>query len=105
MNVRMMAVANVCVFFSFLILYFKIETSHRLIWRVGCFFLAFITLYSLKSPANYFDNKKQIEPQMSKFKNKKFLYNNERGGEDAIRLIIYQLLKRLFNINIPIIKR
>ena len=96
MNVRMMAAANVCVFFSFLILYFKIETSHRLIWRVGCFFLAFITLYSLKSPANYFDNKKQIEPQMSKFKNKKFLYNNERGGEDAYTTYYIPVIKKTF---------
>lgn len=77
MNTRMMAAANVCLFFSFLILYFKFETSDKIIWRISCFFFVFITLYALKSPVSYFENRKHIEPQMTQFKDKKYLYNDE----------------------------
>lgn len=48
MNVRMLAAANFCLFLSFLIIYFKDLKSDRFIFRLGCFFLAFLTLYGLK---------------------------------------------------------
>ncbi|MFL9834471.1 hypothetical protein [Chryseobacterium terrae] len=81
MNVRMMAAANVCLFFSFLILYFKNVTSDKWIWRVCCFFFVFLTAYNLKDTDNFLKNKKMVEPQMSKFKNRKYLYNDERQIE------------------------
>ena len=79
MGVRLMAASNFCLFFSFLILYFQNQLSDKWIWRVSCFFLIFLICYSLKDPGNYLENKKQIEPQMAKFKNKKYLYNNEKN--------------------------
>lgn len=79
MNTRMLAAANFCLFFSFLILYFQKESSDKLIWRVGCFFLAFLSLYNIKSPDNYLKNKNQILSQVSKFKGKKYIYNDERA--------------------------
>lgn len=78
MNVRMMAAANICLFFSFLILYFKNSVIDRWIWRIACFFFVFLTIYNLKDYDNFLNNKNKIEPQMSKFKDKKFLYNDEK---------------------------
>ncbi|WP_312767070.1 hypothetical protein [Epilithonimonas sp.] len=77
MNVRMMAVANICLFFSFLILYFKNVTSDKYIWRISCFFFVFLSLYNLKDYDIFLRNKNIIEPQMSRFSNKKYLYNDE----------------------------
>ncbi|MBO6201249.1 MAG: hypothetical protein J6N74_06490 [Chryseobacterium sp.] len=96
MNTRMMAAANVCLFFSFLILYFKYSGSDKLIFKVACFFLVFFTLYSLKNPVNYFKNRDQIEPQMSKFSHKMYLYNNDRGGEDAFTTYYIPIIKKTF---------
>lgn len=79
MNVRMLAAANFCLFFSFLIIYFKGLKSDRFIFRLGCFFLAFLTLYGLKSPENYLKNKKEIEQQMPKFSSKKYLFDDEQN--------------------------
>lgn len=79
MNVRMLAAANLCLFFSFLLIYFKGLKSDRLIFRLSCFFLGFLTFYSLKSPANYLENKAKIVEQMPKFKSKKYLYDNEHN--------------------------
>ena len=79
MNVRMLAAANFCLFFSFLLIYFKGLQSDRLIFRLGCFFLAFLTVYSLKSPDNYLKNKEQIAQQMPKFSAKKYLFDNEQN--------------------------
>ncbi len=79
MNVRMLAAANFCLFFSFLMIYFKGLQSDRLIFKIGCFFLGFLTLYSLKSPDNYLKNKEQIAQQMPKFSAKKYLFDNEQN--------------------------
>lgn len=79
MNVRMLAAANFCLFFSFLIIYFKDLQSDRFIFRLGYFFLGFLTLYSLKSPDLYLKNKKKITQQMPKFKSKKYLFNDEQA--------------------------
>lgn len=96
MNVRMMAAANVCLFFSFLILYFEKVKTEKYIFRIGCFFLLFFTLYSLKSPVDYFKYRKQIEPQMAKFKHKKFLYNNEKDGNTALTTYYIPVIKKTF---------
>ncbi|MBB4806529.1 hypothetical protein HNP38_001825 [Chryseobacterium defluvii] len=77
MNVRMLAAANFCLFFSFLILYYQYNKDDRWIWRIGCFFLVFLTLYNLKDPGNYLENRNKIKPQMSKFTKKRYLFNNE----------------------------
>lgn len=79
MGTRLMAASNFCLFFSFLILYFQKNTSDKIIWRTGCFFFVFLVLYGLKDPGNYLKNKSAIEPQMTAFKNKKYLYNNEKN--------------------------
>jgi hypothetical protein len=81
MNVRMMAAANICLFFSFLILYFKNVSSDKWLWRICCFFFVFLTAYNLKDADNFLKNKKIIEPQMSQFADRKYLYNNERHIE------------------------
>ena len=96
MNVRMLAAANFCLFFSFLIIYFKDLKSDRFIFRLGCFFLLFLTGYSLKMPSNYFNNRKQIEVQMPKFSHKKYLYNNERGGEESLTTYHVPIIKKTF---------
>lgn len=96
MNTRMMAAANVCLFFSFLILYFKDLKSDKIIFRIACFFLMFFTFYSLKSPVDYFKNRNQIEPQMAKFSHKKYLYNNERGGEESLTTYQIPLINKSF---------
>ena len=85
MNVRMMAAANFCLFFSFLIIYFKDLKSDVFIFRFGCFFLLFLTAYSLKTPMNYFNNRAQIEEQLPKFSEKKYLFNDEKEGKDRRR--------------------
>lgn len=81
MNVRMMAAANVCLFFSFLILYFKNVATDKWIWRISCFFFIFLLGYNLKDYDDYLRNKKIIEPQMSQFSNKRYLYNDEKNIE------------------------
>lgn len=96
MNVRMLAGANFCLFFSFLIIYFKDLKSDRFIFRVGCFFLIFLTAYSLKTPVNYFKNRKQIEAQMPKFSHKKYLYNNEKGGKEALTTYHIPIVNKTF---------
>ncbi|HEX7870752.1 MAG TPA: hypothetical protein VF455_11635 [Chryseobacterium sp.] len=78
-NVRMLAAANVAIFFSFLILYFKYSISDKWIWRIGCFFFVFLTIYNLKDLSNFLKNKNQIEPQMSRFVGKKYLFNDEKN--------------------------
>jgi len=93
MNVRMLSAANFCLYFSFLILYFKYQKNDKLIWRTACFFLAFLTLYSLKTPANYLEKRNKVKAQMPKFKDKKYLFNNERN------------LKTLTTYHIPLIEK
>ena len=82
MNVRMLAAANFCLFFSFLFIYFKNLRSDRFIFGLGCFFLLFLTVYSLKNPSNYLRNKSIIEPQMPKFKDKEYLFDDEKSVSD-----------------------
>jgi len=89
MNVRMMAAANICLFFSFLILYFKNVNQDKYLWRISCFFFVFLAAYNLKDADNYLKNKSKIEPQMVKFKDKKYLYNNEKHIET---ITSYQIL-------------
>ncbi|WP_312090617.1 hypothetical protein [Chryseobacterium sp.] len=89
MNVRMMAAANICLFFSFLILYFKNVNSDKYLWRISCFFFVFLVAYNLKDADDYLKNKSKIEPQMVKFKDKKYLYNNEKHVET---ITSYQIL-------------
>lgn len=96
MNTRMMAAANVCLFFSFLIIYLQTKSSDKLIFRTGCFFLIFSTLYSLKRPVNYFKNREEIEPQMSQFTNRKFLYNNEKQGKEVYTTYYIPIIKKTF---------
>lgn len=96
MNTRMMAAANVCLFFSFLILYFNGGKSDRVLFRIGCFFLLFLTVYTLKSPESYFENRSIIEPQMAKFNNKKYLYNNEKNGVDALTTYHIPIINKTF---------
>ncbi|MCD1118915.1 hypothetical protein [Chryseobacterium turcicum] len=88
MNVRMMAATNICLFFSFLILYFQNLKSDKLIWRVSCFFFVFLAVYNVKDPSNFLSNKKKIEPQMSRFVGKKYLYNDEK---DKVTTTIYHI--------------
>ena len=78
MNVRMLAAANFCIAFSFLIIYFKDLKKDKFIFRTAVFFLIFLTAYSLKSPENYLKNKRIIELQMPEFKNRKYLFDDEK---------------------------
>lgn len=96
-NVRMLAAANFCLFFSVLIIYFKELKSDKSIFNLGCFFLVFLTVYSLKTPADYFQNRKQIEAQLSNFTNKKFLFNDEKGGEASLTIYKIPLINRTFS--------
>ena len=96
MNTRMMAAANVCLFFSYLILYFKNLKSDKTLFKIACFFLIFFTVYSLKSPVDYFENRNQVEPQISKFNHKKYLYNNERGGSESLTTYQIPLINKSF---------
>ncbi|MFN3021404.1 hypothetical protein ACK1KB_10505 [Chryseobacterium sp. TY3] len=89
MNTRMMAAANVCLFFSFLIIYFKNESSDKKLLRVSVLFLIFFLLYTLKSPEYYFYNRKQVEQQMSKFSSKRFIYDDI---EEETTLTTYRFL-------------
>ena len=95
MNVRMLAAANFCLFFSFLLIYFKDLKSDRLIFRLGCSFLGFLTLYSLKSPDHYLKNKEQIAQQMPKFSGKKYLFDNEQNQKITTTYHV-PILKRSF---------
>ncbi|WP_426275677.1 hypothetical protein ACN9MN_13410 [Chryseobacterium sp. S-02] len=79
MNVRMMAAANICVFFSFLILYFENSDSDKWLWRIACLFFVFHTLYNLKDHGDFLKNRKIIKSQMSKFNDKKYLFNDEEN--------------------------
>lgn len=99
MNVRMLAAANFCLFFSFLTIYFKDLKSDTFIFRLGCFFLVFLTGYSLKMPANYLRNREQIEVQMPKFSDKKFLYNDEKKGEVSLTVYYIPIINRTFKYN------
>lgn len=96
MNVRMLAAANFIIFFSFLIIYFKNLKSDQFIFLLGCFFLVFLTLYSLKMPQNYLKNRKQIEKQTSKFSGKKFLFNDERDGDGLLTTYQIPIIKKTF---------
>ncbi len=96
MNVRMLAAANLCLFFSFLIIYFKNLKSDAWVFRLGCFFLVFLTTYGLKMPVNYLNNKKQIEAQMPKFAHKKFIYNNNKEGEGLLTTYHIPIIKKTF---------
>lgn len=60
------------------------------------FFLIFLTAYSLKTPVNYFKNRKQIEAQMPKFSHKKYLYNNEKGGKEALTTYHIPIVNKTF---------
>ena len=82
MNTRMQAAVNVCLFFSFLIIYFKVNNLDKTIFRLSLFFFCFGVLYSSKRPENYFDNRSEIEPQISKFNSKKYMFNDERGENE-----------------------
>lgn len=96
MGIRLMTASNFCLFFSFLILYFQNQLSDKRIWMVSCLFFVFLTFYSLKDPGNYLENKKQIEPQMAKFTDKKYLYNDEK---DKVTLTTYHfpVIDKTFN--------
>lgn len=78
LNVRMLSAANFCIAFSFLIVYFKDLKKDKFIFRTAVFFLIFLTAYSLKSPENYLKNKRIIELQMPEFKNRKYLFDDEK---------------------------
>lgn len=77
LNMRMLAAANICLFISFLIIYFEDLKNDKGIFRSGCLLLLFLSVYNVKVPANYLKNKKEIEAQMPKFSEKKFIYNDE----------------------------
>lgn len=79
MNVRMLAAANFCLFFSILLIYYRDLKSDQLIFGVASFFLVFLTLYSLKIPENYLKNKAQIATQMPSFEAKKYLFDDEQA--------------------------
>ncbi|SDQ33910.1 hypothetical protein SAMN05421664_1216 [Chryseobacterium soldanellicola] len=80
MGVRLMAASNFCLFFSFLILYFQNNSTDKLVWRISCFFFIFLVTYGMKDPGNYLKNKDKIQPQISKFKDKVYLYNDEKNN-------------------------
>lgn len=98
LGVRLMAASNFCLFFSFLILYFQKNTSDKLIWRVSCCFFVFLVLYGLKDPGNYLKNKNTIEPQMSKFNDKKYLYNDEKNIV-TVTTYYFPLINKSFKYN------
>lgn len=95
MNTRMMAATNVCLFFSFLMLYFKNHSSDKLIFRTTCFFLFFTVAYAVKNPENYFKNRKQIEIQKPEFTGKKYIYNDEKE-EMKVTTYYIPVLKKTF---------
>jgi len=96
MDTRMLAAANLCLFFSFLIIYFKDLKSDTVIFRLGCLSLLFLTMYNLKMPANYFRNRKQIEAQMPKFSSKKYLFNDEREDQGNLTTYYIPVIKKTF---------
>lgn len=96
MNVRMLAAANFILFFSFLMIYFQNLDSDKIIFRIGCFFLLFLTLYYLKIPENYLDNRNQIEPQMSQFSSKKYIYNDEKTGKGLLTTYRIPIINKKF---------
>lgn len=96
MNVRMLAAANFILFFSFLVIYFKNLESDKIIFRIGCFFLLFLTCYSLKMPVNYFENRTQVEAQMQKFDSKKFIFNDEKEGNGLLTTYHIPIIKKTF---------
>ena len=79
MNVRMLAPANFCFIFSLLILYFQKFKKDSWLFSISIFFLVFLMGYSLKDSAWYLGYKKQIEPQVKFFSNKKYLFNDEKN--------------------------
>lgn len=81
-NMRMLAAANFCLFFSMLIIYFNKLENDVAVFSVGVFFLIFLLVYSVKIPVNFLENRKEISAQMAKFKDKKFLYNDEKNRLD-----------------------
>ncbi len=81
MNVRMLAVANVCVFFSMLILYFQVSTNDKWLFAISVFFLGFLTVYSLKDIDYFLSHKRKLEPQVAQFQDKEYLFNDERNIE------------------------
>ena len=96
MNVRMLAAANFVLFFSFLLICFKNLKSDKPLFMTASFFLVFLTFYSLKMPENYFKNRKQVEPQMSKFDHKKYIYNNEEGVNVSLTTYHFPLINKSF---------
>jgi hypothetical protein len=96
MNVRMLAAANFVLLFSFLLIYFKNLKSDKPLFMTASFFLVFLTFYSLKMPENYFKNRKQVEPQMSKFDHKKYIYNNEEGVNVSLTTYHFPLINKSF---------
>lgn len=96
MNVRMLAASNFILFFSLLIIFFKNLKSDKFIFRLGCFFLIFLTLYSLKMPVNYFKNRNKIENQMSGFTGKKFSYNDEKEGDGLLTTYEIPIINKSF---------
>ena len=96
LNVRMLAAANFCMAFSFLIIYFKDLKTDRFIFRVGVFFLIFLTAYSLKSPENYLSNKNQIQAQMPQYKDKKYFFDDEKEVKN-ITVYDIPLIKKSFS--------
>jgi hypothetical protein len=63
---------------------------------LGCFFLLFLTAYSLKTPVNYFNNREQIEAQMPKFNDRKYLYNNDKNEKDALTIYHIPIVNKTF---------
>ena len=96
MNVRMLAAANFVLLFSFLLIYFKNLKSDKPLFMTASFFLVFLTFYSLKMPENYFKNRKQVEPQMSKFDHKKYIFNNEEGVNVSLTTYHFPLINKSF---------
>ncbi len=79
MGIRLLAPANFCLFFSFLMLYFRHSRDDKKIWGISCFFLFFLTVYGLKDPSFYLRDRNMIKNQMPKFRGKKYLYNDEKN--------------------------
>lgn len=98
MGVRLMAASNFCLFFSFLILYFQKNSSDKLVWRISCFFFVFLVVYGMKDPGNYLENKNKIEPQMAKFKDKVYLYNDEKN-KVTVTTYHFPMINKTFKYN------
>lgn len=98
MALRLLAATNFLFFFSFLIIYFKNLKSDKWIFRICCIFFAFLVLYNLKMPVNYLKSRAVIAKQMPKYKDKKYLINNEKG---IIKSTIYivPVINKSFSYN------